>query len=57
MKLTDEEVKLLENQRKAQEKIKSASEKINKILEEEKLTIQVNPNSPIGNPQIIIVAR
>lgn len=55
--LSKEEVQILENRRKNQESVIKCSEEIKKVLEDFNAELMVDPQSPIGNPQIFINIR
>lgn len=52
--LTPEELQILEQRRQRQEKLKECSDKVAVILEEYKAQLVIDPQSPIGNPRIVI---
>lgn len=52
--LDEKEKQLIQQKRDLNSKKLECTEKIQEILKEYGATLLINPNSPIGNPQIII---
>ena len=55
MQLSEEEKHQIETQRKREELKVNVLTQIDKLLKENNFSLIVNPNSPVGNPNIIIV--
>lgn len=57
IKLSPQEEASIKAERERNERAMRCWEEVKKTLQEHKCVLDINPNSPFSNPQIIIVAR